>query len=167
MKLTLEEKAKLICELCGHELFVIEKNGYYYRPDAAGYTTSLAEAWKLPEDKARKYEYLPKLKLGDRHYGEQVLIKPAPLMAYFSDLNACHETEKWLRGTEEEYRTVPAIQQRWKSYEQALLQGFGISARSQERAELFGVVMKLWTWDQMDLPWVPLSLLTPVENSTN
>lgn len=154
MKLTLEEKRIKISAACGKaNLWHIMKHGLYFRPDAHGYTSSRAEAWVVSEDEAKKWEYKPA-----GYPADHVTIFPVSPPDYFNCLNACHEMENWLRGTEEEYRTVPAIQQRWKSYEQALLQYFGISATAQERAELFGVVMKLWDWGQVDLHYKRLCL---------
>lgn len=35
--------------------YLIRKHGLYYRPNAAGYTGNIEEAWKLPYDEAIKY----------------------------------------------------------------------------------------------------------------
>jgi len=87
-----------IAEACGHDQYVIIKTGYYYRPHAAGYTSSLSEAWKLPYGQAKKYEMYADSP--DVPFCEKVLIRPAPPLDYLADLNACAEMEKTL--TEEE-----------------------------------------------------------------
>lgn len=38
-------------------LFTLMKRGYYYRPNANGYTSHLADAWKVTEDVADQHVY--------------------------------------------------------------------------------------------------------------
>lgn len=38
-------------------LFTLMKRGYYYRPNANGYTASIQEAWRITEDVADKHVY--------------------------------------------------------------------------------------------------------------
>jgi hypothetical protein len=78
---------------------VIVKRGQFYRPDAHGYTNSIAEAWKLPLAEAKKYEMYADR--DDIPGCEKVLIERAPLPDYLNDLNAmakaeeCIPDDKW------------------------------------------------------------------------
>lgn len=78
-----------IAEACKHDLWVIVKRGLYYRANAHGYTNSIAEAWKLPKEEAKKHEMYADR--SDVDQCEKVLIQRAPLPDYLNDLNAIHE----------------------------------------------------------------------------
>jgi len=71
-----------IAELCGQgDLHFIIKRGVYYRENAHGYTTSQAEAWRLPYEEAKKHEYLR---------GEDpVALAKCPPPNYLESLDAC------------------------------------------------------------------------------
>jgi len=85
--MTNEEINKAIAEHVGTaDRWLIVKRGYFYRPEAKGYTSSESEAWKLPLVEAKRYEYL----IGD----EPVTLSRASIPNYAGDLNAMHEAEK-------------------------------------------------------------------------
>lgn len=85
-----------VAESVAFDMWVIQKRGLYYRPNANGYTSSLAEAWKLPFAEVKKHEaYVDR---NDVPHSEKVFIKPAPYPDYPNDLNAMHEVEKTLSG---------------------------------------------------------------------
>ena len=82
-----EEINRAIAEHVGTaDQWLIVKRGYFYRPDAKGYTAHEPDAWKLPLAEAKKYEYL----IGD----EPVTLSRASIPNYAEDLNAMHEAEK-------------------------------------------------------------------------
>lgn len=101
--MTDQEINQAIAEACGFDLFVIVKRGFYYRPNACGYTNSIAEAWKLPRAEAKRYEmYVDR---SDVNQCEKVLIQSAPTPDYCNDLNAMHEAEELLNEKQcAEYR---------------------------------------------------------------
>lgn len=51
--------------------YLIKKYDLYYRPNAAGYTSSISEAWKLPYDEAIKYT-------GSKGQPDEVKLEEAP-----------------------------------------------------------------------------------------
>lgn len=57
--------------------FGLKKRGYWYRPEAKGYTDRQSEAWRLPLEEAKKHEY----KRGD----EPVLIFELDTPRYTKD----------------------------------------------------------------------------------
>ena len=87
--MTNEEINRAVAEHVGTaDQWLIVKRGYFYRPDAKGYTAHEPDAWKLPLAEAKKYEYL----IGD----EPVTLSRASIPSYAEDLNAMHEAEKEL-----------------------------------------------------------------------
>jgi hypothetical protein len=64
------------------------------------------------------------------------------------DLNAMHEAEKVLHGTEEQYYNDPTVNRRWKEYQYFLMQSYGASATAAHRAEAFLRTLNLWTDEQ-------------------
>lgn len=80
-----EDQNKAIAEM-DEQLYLIVKQGFYYRPNAKGYTSCLSEAWKLPREEAAKYQMYEAHP--DVPYSEKVLIEPVPIPAYTEDLNA-------------------------------------------------------------------------------
>ena len=64
----------------GEPQYFVMKRGYFYRPEAAGYTDRPNEAWRVPLEVAKKHEY-PR---GE----EPVTIRVADALPYCSDLNA-------------------------------------------------------------------------------
>lgn len=84
----------LVAEAIGLDEWVITKNGYYYRPNACGYTDRLSEAWKVPLETAKKYEMYadnPKVAFYDK-----VLIEKAPTPDFGGDLNEMRRAENCL-----------------------------------------------------------------------
>lgn len=82
-----------IAEAAGQKLFVIHKQIHdpfgYYREKGHGYTT-LVEAWRVTEEVGKKY-------IGGRPTDpDRVILEPAPLPDYPTDLNAMHEAEEAL-----------------------------------------------------------------------
>jgi len=67
--------------------YVLMKRGLYWRKNAQGYTSNVAEAWLLSEKEADQYVY---------PYDEPVTKHRAPFPEYADDLNAMHEAEKTL-----------------------------------------------------------------------
>lgn len=51
--------------------YLIKKHGIYYHPEAAGYTSNISEAWKLPYDQAVKYT-------GSKGQPDEVSLEEAP-----------------------------------------------------------------------------------------
>ncbi len=81
--MTPEDKTKLrirLCEAAGPKLYVIRKPMHdpfgFYRPEAKGYTGSLAEAWKVTKEVAEKYICHGKAALEP----DRVIMEPAPLL---------------------------------------------------------------------------------------
>ncbi len=88
----------LVAEAIGLDEWVITKNGYYYRPDACGYTSNLAEAWKVPLETAKKYEmYADNPRVP---FCEKVLIQKAPDPDFGEDLNETRKMETFLMRDE-------------------------------------------------------------------
>jgi hypothetical protein len=56
---------------------------------------------------------------------------------YANDLNAMHEAEMILRGTDKEYFNDIFINRRWKEYQYRLIHKYGASATARERALIF------------------------------
>jgi len=82
--MTNEEINRAVAEHVGTaDQWLIVKRGYFYRPDAKGYTAHEPDAWKLPLAEAKKYEYL----IGD----EPVTLSRASIPNYAEDLNAMHD----------------------------------------------------------------------------
>jgi hypothetical protein len=97
-EMTDAQKNAAVAEIVGRQLYVLVKQGYYYRPGAHGYTSSLSDAWKLPLDEAKKYEMYAN---DPRVPGnEKVLIETAPIPSYTTDLNACADMERALTSEE-------------------------------------------------------------------
>ena len=93
--MTNEEINRAVAEHVGTaDRWLIVKRGYFYRPEAKGYTSSESEAWKLPLVEAKRYEYL----IGD----EPVTLSRASIPNYAGDLNAMHEAEQQGLKTQEE-----------------------------------------------------------------
>ena len=87
--MTPEEMDRKIAEHVGTaDRWLIVKRGYFYRPEAKGYTSSKSEAWKLPLAEAKKHERL----IGE----ERVTLSRASIPAYSTDLNAMREAEQHL-----------------------------------------------------------------------
>ncbi len=59
--------------------YVLMKRGYYYRPNAMGYTDQLSEAWKVSEAVAKEHVY---------PHDEPVTMYPTPWPDWAGDLNA-------------------------------------------------------------------------------
>lgn len=108
--MTPTEINRTIAGLCGWDLWVIIKGGYFYRPDAHGYTSCISDAWKVPHEIAKRHEYL--------HGEDQVLIRQAPIPNYHASLDACHEMEKhlrWCAGNEKDMCHM------WRAYGEELV----------------------------------------------
>jgi hypothetical protein len=89
-----QELNNLVAQAINLDEWVITKNGYYYRPNACGYTDRLSEAWKVPLETAKKYEMYadnPKVAFYDK-----VLIKKAPMPDFGGDLNEMRRAENCL-----------------------------------------------------------------------
>lgn len=77
-----------IAEACGKDrLFVLKKRGLYYRPNAAGYTDRVSEAWIISEEEADRHTY---------PHDDPVTKHRAPVPNYANDLNAMFSAEEWL-----------------------------------------------------------------------
>ena len=61
-----------------------------------------------------------------------------------SDLNAMHEAEKVLRGTDEQYYNEREYYDRWTRYTVWLYNHYGVSATAAQRAEAFLRALNLW-----------------------
>jgi hypothetical protein len=138
--MTQEEKAFKIAEVCGHlDRWLIVKAGYYYRPQGAGYTSSVQEAWIVPESVADRHVY---------PHDTPVTKKRAPLLDYFNSLDACHKMEEFL--SDDQYNrfclklTLLCSEQYYELSANRHWSADAISARPEQRAEAFGQVLKLW-----------------------
>lgn len=146
MKLTQEEKNQRIADVVGTgNLWHILKRGYYFRPDAHGYTSNKDEAWKVSEEEAKKWESKPK-----GYPDDWVTIVKAEPPDYFNDLNTCHEMEKLL--TDDQWRPflnrlenvtgATGYNTWWECIQCA------VHAISAHRAESFGLTLNLWETEQ-------------------
>lgn len=138
--MTIEEKRIKIAEACNHlDRWVLVKSGYYYRPDAAGYTGNINEAWVVTEAIADKHVH---------PHDEPVTKRSAPLLRYFESLDACHEMEKVLTfdNNLKFFRLVHDIM----AEELGLASRFDLATRAvihasaSHRAEAFGQTLELW-----------------------
>jgi hypothetical protein len=68
---------------------------------------------------------------------------------YLEDLNAVHEVEKTMRGTDEQYYNDPIIHRRWKEYAYYLLESYGVCATARQRCEAILKTLSRWNpeWD--------------------
>lgn len=64
--------------------WVLMKRGYYYRPNAHGYTSELTEAGRYTEEEAKRHV---------NPHDEPVTMHPLPPMDYLRDLNALAAVE--------------------------------------------------------------------------
>lgn len=75
-----------------HDKVGLKKRGYWYRPDACGYTTKESEAGRYTNKEAKNHEYL---------IGEQpVTIHKFTTPNYAESLDACREFEESLSEDE-------------------------------------------------------------------
>lgn len=87
--MTDQEINQRIQTLAFPDCWVVKKRGYYYRPNAGGYTDRASEAWRIPHEEAKKHEYL---------HDEPVTIHPAPPLDYVNSLDAMALAEATLTG---------------------------------------------------------------------
>lgn len=135
-----EEQKRAIAEAVNFDLYVIVKTGYYYRPNASGYTSDIRDAWKLPYEEAKKYEMYAGR--DDVSVNEKVLIEKAPLPDYLNDLNAMDEIEG----------TLPQTKHYYPYYENlysitGACMAFGLRATASQRAEAFLRAIGKWKED--------------------
>ncbi len=108
--------------------WVLMKRGYYYRPNAKGYTSELAEAGRYIEEEAKRHV---------NPHDEPVTMHPLPPMDYLRDLNAMHEVEKVLNGIQ------------FRRYCEILLtlcsDGYVVIATAAQRAKALLITFGLWT----------------------
>lgn len=88
-----DEINRAIANAVGQPMFVMLKQGAYYRPGASGYTMELSEAGQWPENEARRLEC-------SKGYPDEVKAIPAPSKDYTGCLNACHEMVATLDGSD-------------------------------------------------------------------
>lgn len=90
---TPEQMRVEIAKWCGTDnLFVLKKRGLYYRPNGAGYTGNISEAWILTNPEAEKHVY---------PHDEPVTMHPAPTPNYPASIDAMATAEATL--TDEEW----------------------------------------------------------------
>lgn len=103
-----------IAELRGVNLFVIRKPIHapssYYRENACGYTMSLNEAWKVPEDVAKKYI------CGRPTDPDRVIMEPAPPPDYLNDANECVKLLEELLTSSPQRRLDIYFQNQWSIF---------------------------------------------------
>jgi hypothetical protein len=66
---------------------------------------------------------------------------------YLTDLNAMHEAEKVLRGTDFQQDNDVVFYKRWHEYQCYLIKRYGASATATQRAEAFLRTLGLWKDD--------------------
>jgi hypothetical protein len=93
-----EEINVAIAEACGIPMFGLKKRGYWYRPNARGYTDRNNEAGRYTLVEAKKHEY----KRGNAD--ERVTIFQLPPPDYCNDLNAMHGAEKIFDGMDYKFK---------------------------------------------------------------
>lgn len=77
-----QEQREAIAEACGKsQLYAVMKGGYYYRPNAHGYTTDMSQAWHTTKQTAES----------ELVSGEPMSIVPVPPPDYLHDWNATHQ----------------------------------------------------------------------------
>lgn len=125
-----EEINQLIAKWCGvANLFVIKKRGLYYRPHAKGYTSNIAEAWKVTEETADKHTY---------PHDEPVTKHRIPPTDFCNDLNAIHKAEKLLKGEQQKRLYVARLVSLMKPGE------FTVMAPARQRAEALLKTIGKW-----------------------
>jgi hypothetical protein len=144
--MTPDEQRIAIGTAIGFDLWVIVKQGYYYRPKGHGYTTSLTEAWKLPYEEAKKHE----MYVGNPNVSpnEIVFIERAPLPDFLNSLDACAEMEKALKdetANDEFSRYCGTLSEMLCPIDcKGPSCGFTICATAPQRCEAFLKVMNKW-----------------------
>lgn len=131
-----------IAEVCRPKLFVIRKPLRapfdLYRPNANGYTNSMAEAWKVTEDVARKYVTGPAYE----NEPDKVVMEPAPEPDYCRDLNAMHGAEMMA------FRSIAAMERYRTTLHSVLAGNFAVEldfcAPAKWRAEAFLRTIGKW-----------------------
>jgi len=138
-KLTQEEKQRRIAKDCSKDnLWVLVKRGLYYRPQGAGYTSNIQEAWVLSEEEAMKHVY---------PHDEPVTKRQAPLPDYFNDLDELNNAVMSNRDGLRDYcMTLRRIVKRDTTPEDNELYGDinYYHATAAQRAEAYGLTMRLW-----------------------
>lgn len=122
--MTDQEINQRIQTLAFPDCWVVKKRGYYYRPNAAGYTDRASEAWRIPHSEAKKHEYLR----GD----EPVTIHPALPLDYVNSLDAMALAEATLSRK----RPQPGAWSPWEIYCVLLDDDVGSTARQRATAFL-------------------------------
>jgi hypothetical protein len=99
------EEVRLACaRLHGTaDFFFLVKQGYFYRPGAAGYTVCISEAGCWPEAEAREREC-------SKGLSDEVRAVPAPLACYEESLDLLHALARHL-GLHD--RSRPALRVKW------------------------------------------------------
>ena len=97
-ELTPEQKRIMCHKACGKELYMIVKQGMYYRPDAAGYTGEPSLAWRLPLKQAKRYEMYADR--DDVPNSEKVTLEEVSALPYDTSLDAMAEAEATLTDGE-------------------------------------------------------------------
>lgn len=90
-----------IAQFVGLDLCFIKKCDRFYRENACGYTMCEHEAWRLPYDQARKYEY--GLNNDAVPWCDKVIVSPCPAPDYCSDRNAIIALVEQLKGRDREH----------------------------------------------------------------
>lgn len=75
-----------------NDRWVLVKRDLYYRTNGCGYTNSIGEAWILTEREADRHVY---------PHDEPVTKHRAPLTDYANSLDAMHEAESEIKGSEQ------------------------------------------------------------------
>ncbi len=140
--MTPEAQRRAIAD-CMPKLFVIRKQIHdpfgYYREKAAGYTTR-AEAWQVTEEEGRKYIS------GRPTDNDRVVLEPAPMPDYPSDLNAMHKAEETLTNEQQrDYFNELSITSGARAGEHPLYAFTICHATAAQRAEAFLRTLNLWT----------------------
>lgn len=92
--MTNDEMNIAIAEACGKaDQYHLMKQGYYYRPNAGGYTACRSEAWTVSKEVAQKHVY---------PHDIPVTMVPADAPDYCTDLNAMRDAVEALTEAEKE-----------------------------------------------------------------
>lgn len=141
--MTTEQIRIAVAEEMGTAAFyAVRKEGYYYRPNAHGYTSRIEEAGRYSKEEARRHLMR----------GEVMDIVPIPPPDYPNDLNACAEFEATLSEKEVAFYLTKLLLVRYRTGADhgmiACMQDKLAFATARERCEAFLRLRGKWKEDE-------------------